>query len=279
MKFTRIPEDTFRKLQLNAGVLCTSFDPATGEIDGVIGATTGGLQFNATPAYTDFGDDIDNCPKNMLELKKIESTDVTLSGTLLTIDISTGKMLMAAADIDNSDDTHIIPRRDLLTSDFNDVWWVGDYSEVNTGASAGYCAIHVINALNTGGFQLKSTDKGKGNFAFTFTGHVSMSDQDVVPYEVYIKSSGAGEIPYIALNKHYISIAVNEEVTLGYESNPSDASVSFASSASGKASVNASTGVVKGLEAGSTVITASFTDANSVTYSDTCTVVVVASNG
>jgi hypothetical protein len=96
-------------------------------------------------------------------------------------------MLIAACDTDSQDSTKLVPRRELKTSDFQDIWWIGDYSNVNTGANAGYCAIHLLNALNTGGFQIKSADKGKGNFAFTFTGHVSMSAQDVVPFEVYVK--------------------------------------------------------------------------------------------
>ena len=33
MKFTRIPETTFQKLQLNAGILVSEFTPATGTVD------------------------------------------------------------------------------------------------------------------------------------------------------------------------------------------------------------------------------------------------------
>ena len=64
MRFTKIPADTFQKLQLNAGIIATDFTPATGAIgeSGQIGATTGGISFNATPTYSDFGEDIDNCP-------------------------------------------------------------------------------------------------------------------------------------------------------------------------------------------------------------------------
>lgn len=67
MKFTKIPSDAFQKLQVNAGILTTDFTPATGTIGevGQIGATTGGVNFTATPTYTDFGEDIDNCPKNV----------------------------------------------------------------------------------------------------------------------------------------------------------------------------------------------------------------------
>ena len=114
MRFTYITPDTFQKLQRNAGIVCTTFDPSTGAFSGVLGATTGGIQFNAAPSYSDLGDDIDNCPKNMLELKNLETIEATMSGTLLTIDAATAKKLVGAADIDQSNSGHIIPRRELL---------------------------------------------------------------------------------------------------------------------------------------------------------------------
>lgn len=187
MKFTKIPTTAFKNIQINAGIICKGFDPSTLVVTDQIGATTGGAQFTATPAFSDFGEDIDNCPKNMMELKNLDSWDVSLSGTLVTVDITTAKMLIAACDVDPQDATKLIPRRDIKDSDFDDIWLVGDYSDVNDGSNAGFVAIHIMNALNTGGFQLKTGDKSKGNFAFTFTGHVSMATQDVVPFEVYVK--------------------------------------------------------------------------------------------
>lgn len=67
MKFTQIPQDTFKELVLNAGVLLSAFAPATAEVadDAIIGATSGGVTFVATPTFSDFGEDIDNCPKNV----------------------------------------------------------------------------------------------------------------------------------------------------------------------------------------------------------------------
>ena len=191
MKFTQIPTTAMEEMQLNAGVLLSSFAPSTSEVSGIIGATTGGIKFSATPTYSDFGDDIDNCPKNMMELKRQESVEVKISGTFVTVTTSVAKQLMAAADIDTSDQTKIKPRNDLRTEDFADIWWVGDYSDKNGATNGGFVAIHVMNALNTGGFQLQSGDKSKGQFPFDFTGHYSMDAQDVVPYEVYIKAGTA----------------------------------------------------------------------------------------
>lgn len=188
MKFTQIPATTFENLQMNAGILVDNFTPATGAIGKLLGATTGGINFSDTIEYLDLGEDIDNCPKNTKELKKVKSRDVKMGGTFVTVSASMGKMLSAVADIDEDNATHIIPRADLEQSDFSDLWWVGDYSDINTGDNAGFLAIHLKNALNTNGFNIQSTDKGKGQFAFEFTGHYSIEAQDEVPYDIYIQA-------------------------------------------------------------------------------------------
>ena len=193
MKFTKIPSDAFQKLQINAGILTTDFTPATGEIGsaGQIGATTGGVSFTATPTYSDYGEDIDNCPKNMKELKKLESWEATISGTFVNADTAIAKMLVGAADIGTPDTTKITPRNDVLDSDFETIWLVGDYSDKNGETNGGFIAIKLINALSTGGFQIQTADKAKGQFAFTFTGHYSMDAQDTPPFEIYIKAGTA----------------------------------------------------------------------------------------
>ena len=193
MKFTKIPSDAFQKLQINAGILTTDFTPATGEIGaaGQIGATTGGVSFTATPTYSDYGEDIDNCPKNMKELKKLESWEATISGTFVNADTAIAKMLVGAADIGTPDTTKITPRNDVLESDFETIWLVGDYSDKNGETNGGFIAIKLINALSTGGFQIQTADKAKGQFAFTFTGHYSMDAQDTPPFEIYIKAGTA----------------------------------------------------------------------------------------
>lgn len=188
MRFTQIPTTAMEEMQLNAGVLLSSFTPSTAEVSGIIGATTGGIKFSAIPAYSDFGEDIDNCPKNMMELKRQDSVEVKISGTFVTVSSTTAKKLMAAADIGTSDQTKITPRNDLKESDFEDLWWVGDYSSKNGATNGGFVAIHIMNTLNTGGFQLQTGDKSKGQFPFEFTGHYSINAQNVVPYEIYIKA-------------------------------------------------------------------------------------------
>ena len=79
----------------------------------------------------------------------------------------------------------------LKAEDFKDIWWIGDYSDENSGDSAGFIAIKIMNALSTGGFKVKSDDKAKGNFDFEYTGHYSIENIETVPYEVYIKTGEA----------------------------------------------------------------------------------------
>lgn len=199
-KFTKIPTDAFKKLQLGAGIITTKFDPATGEIDAnnIVGATSGGTAFEATPSFTDFGDDIDNCPKNMKELKKLDSWEAKMSGSFVTMDTTAAVSVVGTADVAHNDPTKVVPRNSVDAKDFKDIWWVGDYSDINEDGSsagkagkAGFIAIKLINALSTGGFKIQSGDKAKGTFAFEYTGHYSLEHVDTVPFEIYLKAGSA----------------------------------------------------------------------------------------
>ena len=186
--FSKIPEDTFKQLGINAGMLLSAFDTTDGSFEetDIIGATTGGITFSAAPEFSDWGEDIDNCPKNTKELKRISDWTITTSGNFVTMTPELAERLAAAADNTTG---HIVPRDVLdLTKDFKDIWIVGDYSDKNTGATAGFIAIHLMNALSTTGFQIQTTDKGKMQFSFEFTAHYSIDAQDTVPFEIYVKA-------------------------------------------------------------------------------------------
>ena len=197
-KFTQIPTDTFKKLQLGAGILTTEFDPATGEFSAsnIIGATSGGVSFEATPSFTDFGEDIDNCPKNTKELKKLDSWEAKMSGSFVTMDTNVATSVIGTA-VASDDQTKVVPRNSVEAKDFKNIWWVGDYSDINEDGSsagkAGFIAIKLINALSTGGFKIQSGDKAKGTFEFEYTGHYSSGNIDTVPFEIYIKAGSAGK--------------------------------------------------------------------------------------
>lgn len=190
MKFTQIPQDTFKKLVLNAGVLLSAFNPATAEYDNddIIGATSDDVTFVATPSYSDFGADINNCPKNTKELKRLDGWDVKLSGVWASMDATNAKSMVGAADEAGG---KITPRNDIADTDFKDIWLVADYSDKNGTTNGGYMAIHMMNGLSTGGFQLKTGDRSKGKSTFEIAGHYSITAQDTPPFEIYVKAGEA----------------------------------------------------------------------------------------
>lgn len=188
-RFTRIPADTFEQIQTDAGILLYNFDPATGEVsdDDIICPTTGGITAACVPSYSDLGEDVDNCPANLLELKHLDSWDCSLAFTSLGTSPKSIRLALGAADIDSTNTTKIIPRMDLKTTDAQDVWWVGDR------ADGGMVAVCLKKALSTSGFSLQTTKSGKGNTSVTLTGHVTVDNQDEVPMEFYSAAASEAE--------------------------------------------------------------------------------------
>ena len=180
--FTVIPQDTFDALQLDAGVLLKTFDPANPSAPAdadIICATTGGVNPTCVPTFSDLGEDVDNVPVNMKELKHLDSWECKIATTGLGTSPALIKMALGCADVSESDATNIIPRASLSQSDFTDIWWVGDK------ANGGFVAVQLKNALSTGGFSLQTTKNGKGQVSLEITGHVSISNQSEVPMKFY----------------------------------------------------------------------------------------------
>lgn len=195
MKYTKVAADAFEKLVMNAGIITDSFVPDTAVVGNILAATTGGLQFASNPTYTDFGEDVDNVPNNTKQLLRITAFDPVLSGTMLTVDADIIKAQIGAADADTPTSagvTKITPRATLEDEDFDDIWFIADYSDVNTGTSAGFIAIHIMNAMNRTGFQLQTGKNAKGQSTFEFHGHYDITDEDQTPpFEIYVKKGAA----------------------------------------------------------------------------------------
>ena len=185
MKFVKVSESAFKEIQLEAGLILNQFDP-NGETDvedaHIVCATTGGININCKPTFTDYGSDIDNVPDNMLEFKEIDGWDCSLGFTALNASVAVIKMALCAADVEGN---KITPRNDLKAEDAQDVWWVGER------ADGGFVACCLKKSLSTDGLSLKTTKKGKGQLSCTLTGHVSIKEQNVVPMEFYVQEGEA----------------------------------------------------------------------------------------
>lgn len=268
MRFTKIPQDTFNELQINAGILVKDFDVSTGTFadSDMITATTGGITVSVKPTYEDFGSDIDNCPKNTMELKrKTDADEVSISTTALNISEDLLLFTLGAADKDQVTGA-IKPRKDLQTTDFSTVWWIGDLS------NGGYIAVKISNALSTDGFSIKTSDKGKGNITLTLTGHTSIYAQDVIPAEFYL-GAGDDDSLFIELDRSRATVEVGKTLTLS-ATTTSGATVTFASTSTGIATVGASTGTISGVAEGVCVVTATATKSGDTAIA-TCIVTVI----
>ena len=185
MRFYEIPASTFNGLVTESGILLKNFDIEAAMADDsnpgftnadIICATTGGVKADLTPTYSDMGEDVDNCPLNMKELKHLDSWEAKFSATGLGVTTQNIHDALGAADIDGN---KVTPRMSIKQSDFQSIWWVSDK------ANGGFVAAKLDNALATSGFSLQTGKNTKGQTTLEFTGHVSINAQSKVPMTFY----------------------------------------------------------------------------------------------
>ena len=179
-----VSQTAFEDIQLDAGNVLRTFDPTNpakpADAD-IIAVTSGGINIVCTPSYSDFGEDIDNCPNNTKELKHLDSWDCRMSFTDVILNEDNIVRALGPADKTGSTTYTITPRAEIEQTDFEDaIWWVGPR------AGGGGAAVKLSNALSTGGFSLQTTKNGKGQLSMEITGHVSINAQNVVPMQFYI---------------------------------------------------------------------------------------------
>ena len=178
--FNKVTQDSLDSIQVNAGVILRTFnpaEPAEPADEDIVCATTGGITVNCTPSFEDFGADIDNCPNNVVEMKRITDYECTFSFTALDVTPESIKLALGAATAFSSE---VKARRKLNVLDFETLWFVSERVDDKI------VAIQLTNALSTGGLQLKTQKNGKGQLSVTLTGHVKMDAADDVPMKFYV---------------------------------------------------------------------------------------------
>ena len=275
-RYTVIPQSAFSGLQLDAGILLKRFDIAAAaqgqdgfEDEDLICATTGGVNPTCVAQYSDFAEDVDNAPMNLMEFKHLDSWECAIATTSLGTSPELIRLSLGAADIDGTNNYKIIPRKDLELTDFSDLWWVGDR------ADGGLVAIQLMNALSTGGFSLQTTKNGKGQIALTITGHVSLADQETVPMQFYSIDPAEGTIPVtgVGVSPSTAELELGEAIRLSANVKPTNATdkgVAWTSSDTAVATVSAE-GIVTAKAEGTATITVTTDDGD---FTDTCAVTV-----
>lgn len=156
-KFTVIPKDTFDALQLDAGVLLYDFDPenpVAPDDEDIICATTGGITVNCTPTYSDFGEDVDNCPNNTKELKHLDGWDCGMSTTALGTSAEMIALSLGAADT-------TIDKTYALTTDTALVTGKTYYTRTGTSPNYTYTAVTNPSASSLSSYYELTSSIGK----------------------------------------------------------------------------------------------------------------------
>jgi hypothetical protein len=270
--YTIIPEDIRKQIQMNVGVLLSTFDPTSpytppNNAD-IIAATTGGINPTCQPTYEDLFADVDNAPNNTMEGQMISGWTCTIGFTSLSFNAENVAWALGVSDKTTLSNgvKKIVPRAKIELTDFKDIWYVTDMLD------GGALAVRLKNAISTGGLNIQTTKNGKGTSSVTLTGYVSAAKQDEMPMEYYIIPPEGGEAQgAIELNHHSVTLDPEDKVTLIATTYPADAVVPWSSSDSETASV--SDGEVTAVAAGDCIITATISVSN-IEYSDTCTIIV-----
>jgi len=276
-RFTVVATDAFDALQVDAGVILTNFDPTNPYVtpanEDILATTTGGVNPTCVPTYSDYGEDVDNVPNNVMEFKRLDSWEAKMSFSSIKFNAANTKWALGAADTEllSNGVTVVKPRRNVQLSDFKDLWWVGDK------ANGGAYAINLKNALSTGGLNIQSTKNGKGTNQIEVTGHVSINKQDEMPMAIYdIPPEDAPVTVEIVLDRANVTLEEGENVKITATTSPAGQEVTWSSSSDLIAEV--SNGTITAVDAGTAVITASMTY-DGTTYTDTCNVTVTEATG
>lgn len=192
---TPLRKETYKSLQLNAGVTLINFDLssyanadalktalAAAIQDGstLLGATRGGGTFTITRDIRQV--EADGVRSPFVGSRIVDSADAYLSETLIEITPEHLKEVLGNADIDDTDPLHpvITVRLAIDDEDYLDsLVWVGDTSE-------GFVAIELLNAFNTADFTFTFADKNEGTASVEFHAHqADVSENETIPAKIH----------------------------------------------------------------------------------------------
>lgn len=190
---TGLTPNTFKRLQLNAGVFLVNFDyaetteaaalkaliaDAIADDKKCLGATRGGGSFECTPATRQV--EADGMRNAFVGSTIYDGWEVKLKTTLLEATPENFARALVCADVETSGSvTTVKVRTSIADSDYiPSLCWVGD-------TARGLVLINLYNVLNQTGATFTFTDKGEGTLPVEFLAHqASMEDQEYAPFDI-----------------------------------------------------------------------------------------------
>ena len=183
---TGLTDRTIVNLQLNAGVLLTTYTKGTDiNEDDIIGATRGGGSFTAVPTVHQAA--VDGAPTYTKGLERVDDWVITLNATMVEVSDEAISRALGVGVIKTetgtgtTKDTTFTVKRTVNDADYKDLYWVGDLSNGQN------VVIKIKNALNTSGLSLTFSDRGEGTYALALIGHFTVDDLDTAPFEMTIE--------------------------------------------------------------------------------------------
>lgn len=183
---TGLTDRTIVNLQLNAGVLLTTYTKGTDiNEDDIIGATRGGGSFTAVPTVHQAA--VDGAPTYTKGLERVDDWVITLNATMVEVSDEAISRALGVGVIKTetgtgtTKDTTFTVKRTVNDADYKDLYWVGDLSNGQN------VVIKIKNALNTSGLNLTFSDRGEGTYALALIGHFTTDDLDTAPFELTIE--------------------------------------------------------------------------------------------
>lgn len=188
---TPLRRETYKNLQLNAGVTLVNFDLsqyddaaelkaaiATAKTSGqtnLLGATRGGGTFTITRDIRQV--DADGTRYRFVGCEIVDAVDAYLSETLIEITPAHLKHVLGNVDVTTEGLKTTMTLRTAFEDDdyLQNVVWIGDTSQ-------GFVVIELKNALNTADFTLTFADKNEGTVNVEYHAHQDdVEDYDVAP--------------------------------------------------------------------------------------------------
>lgn len=206
---TPLRSDTFKNLQLNAGMFIKNADYSTianagalktaianllagsssalGQTAAILGATRGGGSFTVTRELR--VPEADGRRYGFKGDTFVDSVEAQLSTTLIEITLDTFKAALGSATVTGSSPKQTLTLGTAIDTDdyLTNICWIGDL------ADGRYVLICLKNALNQADLTLTFTDKGEGTIPVEFHAkQAGVSDYDNAPFEIVYFSPVSG---------------------------------------------------------------------------------------
>lgn len=186
---TGFNENTAKNLMVDAGAVFVNFDIEKDTIETaktkLIGATSGGNEFNAKPKFRQIK--VDGVKGKVKGLNLLESWEVNLKTNLLEFKEETFKYALAGAKVTNTtlqttkkfkkiEGKNYVEEKDYI----DNITYVG-----NISGSDEPVIIQIFNCLNTEGLKIKTKDADDIVCELEFEGHYSVDKLDNPPFAIY----------------------------------------------------------------------------------------------